>query len=112
MIVLMKERGIPEVGLVRVFNDLPAAPGWLEDAYKRSKANPSLLIYKLQNNAYKYGWALIPISVPFVRLLFPFNRRFRGYDHAVFVTHSLWRGWLSVRRDTATCGPGSSCKRP
>lgn len=51
--------------------------------------NPELLFYKLKTNAYKFSWALIPISVPFVWLLFPFNRRFKIYDHTVFVTYSL-----------------------
>ena len=48
-----------------------------------------MLLYKLKTNAYKFSWALIPISVPFVWLLFPFSRRFRLYDHTVFVTYSL-----------------------
>ena len=43
--------------------------------------NPELVFYKLKTNAYKFSWALIPISVPFVWLLFPFSRRFRLYDH-------------------------------
>ena len=47
------------------------------------------MIYKAQTSAYKYSWMLIPLSVPFVWLLFPFSRRFRGYDHTVFVTYSL-----------------------
>src|SRR5579872_5029552 len=51
--------------------------------------NPELLFYKVKTNAYKFSWALIPISVPFVWLLFPFSRRFRLYDHIVFVTYSL-----------------------
>jgi hypothetical protein len=51
--------------------------------------NPELLFYKLKTNAYKFSWALIPISVPFVWLLFPFSRRFKVYDHTVFVTYSL-----------------------
>jgi len=55
----------------------------------RAKANPELLFYKLKTNAYKFSWALIPISVPFVWLLFPFSRRFKLYDHTVFVTYSL-----------------------
>jgi len=59
--------------------------GKLNDAAK----NPELLFYKLKTNAYKFSWALIPISVPFVWLLFPFSRRFRLYDHTVFVTYSL-----------------------
>jgi len=59
--------------------------GRLNEASK----NPELLFYKLKTNAYKFSWALIPISVPFVWLLFPFSRRFRLYDHTVFVTYSL-----------------------
>ncbi|MFN6934504.1 MAG: DUF3667 domain-containing protein [Tsuneonella sp.] len=51
--------------------------------------NPQLAIYKAQTSAYKYSWMLIPLSVPFVWLLFPFSRRFRGYDHTVFVTYSI-----------------------
>jgi hypothetical protein len=89
MLRLMRERGITEATMTRASDDLPEAPGWLGNAYKKAKANPSLLIYKLQNNAYKFSWALIPISVPFVWLLFPFSRRFRLYDHTVFVTYSL-----------------------
>ncbi|MGX7953344.1 DUF3667 domain-containing protein [Tsuneonella sp. HG249] len=53
------------------------------------RENPQLAIYKAQTGAYKYSWMLIPLSVPFVWLLFPFNRRFRGYDHTVFVTYSI-----------------------
>ena len=66
--------------------------GWFNDAYRKSKENPQLLIYKLQNNAYKFSWALIPISVPFVWLLFLHRKRYRQYrvyDHTVFVTYSL-----------------------
>ena len=53
------------------------------------RENPQLAIYKAQTSAYKYSWMLIPLSVPFVWLLFPFSRRFRGYDHTVFVTYSI-----------------------
>jgi len=89
MLKLMKERGVTEATMSRASNDLPKGLSWFEHAYRKAKANPSLLFYKLQNNAYKYSWALIPISVPFLWLLFPFSRRFRVYDHAVFVTYSL-----------------------
>ncbi len=63
--------------------------GWINDAVNKAKANPSLAIYKVQNYSYKLSWALIPISVPFLWLLFPFSRRFGLYDHTVFVTYSL-----------------------
>lgn len=61
----------------------------LNDAAKHAAENPQLLIYKIQSNAYKYSWALIPISVPFVWLLFFWRRQFKMFDHAVFVTYSL-----------------------
>ncbi len=61
----------------------------LNTTWRKAKENPSLMIYKAQTSAYKYSWMLIPLSVPFVWLLFPFNRRFKGYDHTVFVTYSI-----------------------
>lgn len=64
-------------------------PGWIVGAIAKAKENPELVVYKIKMNAYKFSWALIPISVPFVWLLFPFSRRFRLYDHTVFVTYSL-----------------------
>ena len=61
----------------------------LSQTIEHVRENPQLAIYKAQTSAYKYSWMLIPLSVPFVWLLFPFNRRFRGYDHTVFVTYSI-----------------------
>jgi hypothetical protein len=61
----------------------------LEQTIEHVRENPQLAIYKAQTSAYKYSWMLIPLSVPFVWLLFPFNRRFKGYDHTVFVTYSI-----------------------
>ena len=68
--------------------------GWktLDDGLKKVNANPQLALYKIQSNAYKFSWALIPISVPFVWLLFLHRRRYReygAYDHTVFVTYSI-----------------------
>ena len=65
---------------------------WFDHAVMKARENPSLLIYKLQSNAYKFSWALIPISVPFLWLLFLHRRRYRrykAYDHTVFVTYSI-----------------------
>ena len=69
--------------------DAGAAPSWLSGFVDKTKSNPELVFYKVKTNAYKFSWALIPISVPFVWMLFPFSRRFRMYDHTVFVTYSL-----------------------
>jgi len=68
--------------------------GWplLDHGIEKARDNPQLLAYKLQSNAYKFSWALIPISVPFVWLLFLHRRRYRefkAYDHTVFVTYSI-----------------------
>ena len=68
-----------------ITTDIP----WLKEAFQKAKENPDLLLYKLKSNSYKWSWAIIPLSVPFVWLLFPFSRRFRVYDHVVFVTYSL-----------------------
>ena len=52
--------------------------GWpvLDHGIEKANENPGLMLYKLQSSAYKYSWALIPISVPFVALLFLWRRRF------------------------------------
>ena len=65
--------------------------GWsqLDAAVMKAGENPNLLLYKLQSSAYKYSWALIPLSTPLVWLLFFWRRQFKMYDHAVFVTYSL-----------------------
>jgi Protein of unknown function (DUF3667) len=68
--------------------DFPGAAA-LNVAVAKAKKNPQLLLYKMQSNAYKYSWALIPISVPFIWLLFFWRRRFKLFDHAVFVTYSI-----------------------
>lgn len=65
---------------------------WFRASYRKAKENRELLVYKLQTNAYKFSWALIPISVPFLWLLFLHRRRYRrhkAYDHTVFVTYSI-----------------------
>lgn len=65
--------------------------GWdrLDKGIDKANKNPGLALYKLQTNSYKFSWALIPMSLPFVWIMFAWRRRFRGYDHAVFVTYSI-----------------------
>jgi len=62
---------------------------FIDHGLEKAIANPALVLYKLQANAYKFAWALIPLSLPFMWLLFPFSRRFHTYDHFVFVTYSI-----------------------
>ena len=66
-----------------------ASTNWFATKYRQATQNPKLLIYKLKTTAYKYSWALIPISLPFIWLLFPLRRDVGFYDHAVFATYSL-----------------------
>jgi len=65
------------------------APGWVRPFIKNLRDNPDVVSMKVQDAASKYSWLLIPISVPFMWLLFPFRRRYNTYDHTVFVTYSL-----------------------
>ena len=70
-------------------DDEDDTPRWLRDAGAKIQANPQAFILKVQDAASKFSWLLIPLSVPFLWLLFPFNRRYHLYDHTVFVTYSL-----------------------
>ena len=56
---------------------------------EKFEENPGLYLYKMQTASYKLSWLLIPLSLPFLWLLFPFSRRFGLYDHAVFITYSI-----------------------
>lgn len=63
---------------------------WIDEKLlAKWRQDPNLMVYKLTTNAYKFSWLLIPISIPFVWLLFAWKRRFKAYDHAIFVTYSL-----------------------
>ena len=64
-------------------------PAWIRPFIRNARANPDLVSMRVQDAASKYSWLLIPISVPFMWLLFPFRRRYNTYDHTVFVTYSL-----------------------
>jgi hypothetical protein len=65
------------------------AGSWVNSTWQQAAENPQLLIYKLQTNAYKFAWLLIPISVPFVALTFLWRRKFGLYDHTIFTTYSI-----------------------
>ncbi len=84
----------PDISRVRADTNVSTrlsddVPGWLREPIERAGTNPELTIYKLKASASKWSWAVIPLSVPFLWLMFPFSRRFRLYDHVVFATYSL-----------------------
>ena len=69
------------------FGETPWAA--LQEQINKAQENPALYLYKVQTKAYKLSWLLIPMSLPFMFLLFPFSRKYKMYDHAVFVTYSI-----------------------
>jgi len=64
-------------------------PGWVRPFIENATENPEMTSLKVQDAASKYSWLLIPLSVPFMWLLFPLRRQHSTYDHTVFVTYSL-----------------------
>jgi len=72
-------------GKGRIHSDIP----WLDEAIKHAVNNPELALYKLKNTTYKYSFMLVPISLPFLWLMFFWRRGFAMFDHAVFVLYSL-----------------------
>ncbi|WP_284126461.1 DUF3667 domain-containing protein [Parerythrobacter aestuarii] len=92
------EQDLERLGQVEAFNEsdnggmtfkLTGIESIDDGLVKKWREHPELMLYKLQNNSYKFSWLLIPLSVPFVWLLFLWRRRFKAYDHAIFVTYSL-----------------------
>ena len=93
------ERFIPgqaaDIGKVRSTSPAPATAvtdhggAWLQRKIDHARENPKLLFYKMKSSGYKYSWALIPMSLPFLWVMFAWKPRFGMYDHAVFATYSI-----------------------
>jgi hypothetical protein len=84
----------------------------LDERLRRAFDNPKLLVYKLQSSAYKYAWALIPLSLPFMWAMFPRRRDLKLYDHAVFVTYSISAVMLLLCVMAALSAAGVSSQWP
>jgi hypothetical protein len=61
----------------------------LNEKLQHKLENPELASYKLQQTVYKFSFLLVPISIPFVALLFLWKPGVTLYDHGVFVLYSL-----------------------
>src|SRR5262249_19097160 len=48
-----------------------------------------LTLYKIVDAAYKYSFLLVPISLPFIALMFLWRRGLTLYDHAVYALYGL-----------------------
>lgn len=51
--------------------------------------NIDLVLYKIQQKAYKLSFLLVPMSLPVMWLLFAWRRNITLYDHTVFILYSL-----------------------
>jgi hypothetical protein len=51
--------------------------------------NPELTLYKLKNSAYKFAFMLVPLSLPFLWLMFFWRKDVTMYDHVIFTLYSL-----------------------
>lgn len=69
-------------------SDLPEYP-LLAKLIESADKNRQLTLYKMKKNAASLAFLLIPISLPFLWLLFAFRRQFVMFDHAVFSLYSL-----------------------
>jgi hypothetical protein len=56
---------------------------------RKALKNPELVLYKIQNKAYKLSFLLVPMSLPWLWLLFAWKRDVRMYDHAIFALYSI-----------------------
>lgn len=65
--------------------------GWpyLDKKIQHKLENPELAVYKFQNAAYKFAFLLVPISLPFLWLLFFWKRGLTLFDHTVYILYSL-----------------------
>ena len=62
---------------------------FIDTAIEHAAKNPELTLYKLKNTGYKFSFLLVPISLPFLWLMFFWRRGVTMYDHAVFSLYSL-----------------------
>ncbi len=56
---------------------------------RQAHKNPELALYKIQSKAYKLSFLLVPLSLPWLWLLFAWKREVRMYDHAIFALYSI-----------------------
>ncbi|MFZ6800673.1 DUF3667 domain-containing protein [Undibacterium sp. Di24W] len=70
------------------FNDASYFP-YVGEAIEHATKNPELTLYKMKKNASGLAFLLMPITLPFLWLLFAFKRKYVMFDHAVFSLYSL-----------------------
>ncbi|HEV2365225.1 MAG TPA: DUF3667 domain-containing protein [Caulobacteraceae bacterium] len=72
------------------FNGRPAPfQAWLNPRVQYAIAHPRELESQIEGGLHNLAILFLPIATVLLCLLFPFSRRFKVYDHAIFSMHSL-----------------------
>lgn len=79
------KRGLEQLSELKIDTGHPQ----FDRPVRRALHNPELFLYRVENTAYKFLFMLIPISLPFLWLMFVGRRDVAIYDHAVFSLYSL-----------------------
>jgi hypothetical protein len=69
--------------------DLPQTHPLLSSALQDIHRNPQLYLFRLREAGSHFAFLFIPISLPFLSLLFIRRRDVGAYDHAIFSLYSL-----------------------
>ena len=82
---------------------------FLDKKIKHKLENPELAFYKIQNAAYKFAFLLVPISLPFMWLLFFWKRGLTLFDHTVYILYSLSASCRCCSSSCRCCPAGRAC---
>jgi hypothetical protein len=61
----------------------------LEEKIRASLSDPEFVFYKMKQKGYKLSFLLVPLSLPWMILLFLGKRDVHVYDHVVFLLYSI-----------------------
>ena len=56
---------------------------------RRALSDPEFMFYKMKQKGYKLSFLLVPMSLPWLMLLFAWKRDVKAYDHVVFLLYSI-----------------------
>jgi hypothetical protein len=61
----------------------------LEAKAAKALSSPEFVFYKMKQKGYKLSFLLVPLSLPWMILLFAWKRNVKAYDHVVFLLYSI-----------------------
>lgn len=61
----------------------------MEKKLRAAFANPEFVAYKMKQKGYKLSFLLVPMSLPWLMLMFAWKRGVKTYDHVVFLLYSI-----------------------